>query len=176
MNTCPLLKNNFTECFQLKLNVGKRSCVFCIYYVYRRTKLHLVILCFSVQLSCNIDCGAHTFGLGCRSKCGNCSRGEPCDHVNGRCPGECDRGVYGEKCKDGMNKLWVLFIFHTMRSGLIFWSIDFFLTEWMDIKIFEVLLRNIYIINYLISFFFLVLNWCFLQKGKPKFRTLHLTH
>lgn len=105
---------------------------------------------------CNIDCGVYIFGLGCCLKCGNCSRGELCDYVNGWCFGECDRGVYGEKCKDGMNKLWVLFIFYMMWLGLNFWSIDFFFINWIYIKIFEVLLWNI-CINFIIWFFFF---WC----------------
>lgn len=118
LNTCQLLTNEFTECFQLKLNEGKLFCVFCIYCDYRRTKLPLVILCLSVQLSCNIDCGAHTYGLGCRSICGNCSRGEACNNVNGRCPGDCDRGVQGEKCKDGMNKIMHQFYEYYFKFSL----------------------------------------------------------
>lgn len=99
-----MLKKRIHRMFSTKTKRGQ-TFLCLLYNDYRRAKLPVVILCFSVQLSCNIDCRAHTFGLGCRSKCGNCSRGEPCDYVNGRCPGECDRGVYGEKCKDCMNKL-----------------------------------------------------------------------
>lgn len=51
----------------------------------------------------HIDCGANTYGLGCRSICGNCSRGEACNHVNGGCPHGCDRGVEGRRCQAGIN-------------------------------------------------------------------------
>lgn len=57
-----------------------------------------------MKLSTNVECGLHTYGLACRTNCGNCSTGEACNHVNGWCPRGCDRGVQGEKCQDGMNK------------------------------------------------------------------------
>ena len=33
--------------------------------------------------------------------CGNCSRGDQCNHVNGSCLNGCDVGVYGDKCDKG---------------------------------------------------------------------------
>lgn len=64
----------------------------------------MCILRFLQNYHANIDCRLHTYGLACRSNCGNCSRGEACNHINGRCPRGCNRGVQGDKCKDGMNK------------------------------------------------------------------------
>ncbi|XP_062590376.1 uncharacterized protein LOC134251989 [Saccostrea cucullata] len=38
------------------------------------------------------------FGNDCKEVCGYCERKEPCNHINGSCPGLCEPGYYGEKC------------------------------------------------------------------------------
>lgn len=48
-----------------------------------------------------IECDGNKYGLGCENRCGNCSTGEQCHHVNGVCKNGCDVGVYGDKCYKG---------------------------------------------------------------------------
>jgi hypothetical protein len=35
-------------------------------------------------------------------RCGHCADAEPCDHINGTCPGSCDPGYHGERCDIGV--------------------------------------------------------------------------
>lgn len=48
-------------------------------------------------------CDYKTYGQDCSLRCGNCSNGETCQHVNGSCFHGCDAGVSGEQCNDGNN-------------------------------------------------------------------------
>lgn len=48
-------------------------------------------------------CDYKAYGQDCSLRCGNCSDGETCQHVNGSCLHGCDAGVSGEQCNDGNN-------------------------------------------------------------------------
>ena len=48
------------------------------------------------------ECAGHTYGVGCKQSCGNCSSGVQCDHVTGSCPTGCDAGMYGDRCDLGI--------------------------------------------------------------------------
>ncbi|XP_061165546.1 uncharacterized protein LOC133174437 [Saccostrea echinata] len=48
---------------------------------------------------CELPCSYKFYGEACEKKCGNCSDGVTCHHINGRCANGCDVGVYGNKCK-----------------------------------------------------------------------------
>ncbi|XP_062605893.1 multiple epidermal growth factor-like domains protein 10 isoform X2 [Saccostrea cucullata] len=43
------------------------------------------------------ECDNNRYGLECNMTCGNCTKGEQCDHVNGSCPNKYDAGARGEK-------------------------------------------------------------------------------
>lgn len=46
-------------------------------------------------------CENQTYGLGCSLRCGKCTNGETCNHVNGSCLHGCSEGVQGYKCQEG---------------------------------------------------------------------------
>ena len=54
------------------------------------------------------ECEELTYGLDCNQTCGNCSKEEQCNRVNGSCLNGCDLGVYGDKCDRG--KLIILLL------------------------------------------------------------------
>lgn len=56
-----------------------------------------------IQVNEIIDlvCDYKTYGQDCSLRCGNCSNGETCHHVNGSCRHGCNAGVSGDQCKDG---------------------------------------------------------------------------
>ena len=51
------------------------------------------------------ECGGHTYGVGCKQSCGNCSGNVHCDHVTGRCPNGCDAGMFGDNCDQGIARV-----------------------------------------------------------------------
>lgn len=130
---------NFPVSFVYLMIIAEQSC-YRLYYV------------FLWNCHANIDCEVHTYGLACRSNCGNCSRGEACNHVNGQCSRGCDRGVRGEKCQDGMNKIMhVMSMSHILYNAVRFEFLKHrrFSYKWINFKVFEVFLRNIYKSDYL---------------------------
>ncbi|XP_061194964.1 multiple epidermal growth factor-like domains protein 10 [Saccostrea echinata] len=48
---------------------------------------------------CELPCSMQFYGDLCSMKCGNCSDGATCNHVNGTCTNGCNVGVYGDKCQ-----------------------------------------------------------------------------
>lgn len=44
------------------------------------------------------ECEDGKYGVNCVYSCGNCAKGDPCDHVNGTCPMGCKTGYDGRKC------------------------------------------------------------------------------
>lgn len=47
----------------------------------------------------NSGCKAGFYGINCSNLCsGHCENNDPCDHVNGVCPGGCRDGYTGVRC------------------------------------------------------------------------------
>lgn len=44
-------------------------------------------------------CGINFYGIRCTEKCGHCSDGNLCDHINGKCATGCSAGYQGDLCK-----------------------------------------------------------------------------
>lgn len=42
---------------------------------------------------------ASIYGIRCTEKCGHCSDGNLCDHINGTCATGCSAGYQGDLCK-----------------------------------------------------------------------------
>lgn len=56
-----------------------------------------VLMMYVVLL--NLECKPNYFGLDCQERCSShCKNNEPCNHVSGRCPGECQDGFMDEYC------------------------------------------------------------------------------
>lgn len=46
-----------------------------------------------------LECKPSYFGLDCKERCSShCENNEPCNHVSGECPGECQDGFMDEYC------------------------------------------------------------------------------
>ncbi|XP_062618975.1 scavenger receptor class F member 1-like [Saccostrea cucullata] len=43
-------------------------------------------------------CNPGSYGKDCKEVCGHCEGNEPCNHINGSCPGSCEPGYAGEMC------------------------------------------------------------------------------
>lgn len=44
-------------------------------------------------------CYINFYGIRCTEKCGHCSDGNLCDHINGTCATGCSAGYQGDLCK-----------------------------------------------------------------------------
>ena len=71
--------------------------------------LNEIVFVFSFLYLFSVECTINKYGQDCRQSCGNCTKGEQCNHVNGSCPNGCDAGVTGENCDTGklvINKVY----------------------------------------------------------------------
>ncbi|XP_062591636.1 fibroblast growth factor receptor 2-like isoform X2 [Saccostrea cucullata] len=51
-------------------------------------------------------CKPGSYGKECKKVCGHCESNEPCNHINGSCPGSCEPGYKGEMCLATCNGGW----------------------------------------------------------------------
>lgn len=89
-------------------------------------------------------CDYKAYGQDCSLRCGNCSNGETCQHVNGSCLHGCDAGVSGEQCNDGNN----IKTFFKKKTTTLFDSYCF------ELFVKNHLLKSMYVSNNLKNGFF----------------------
>lgn len=77
------------------LSFEKTEHLYAVFKALLINKSKIMYFCRFYLKACDIS----FYGVRCTEKCGHCSDGNLCDHINGTCATGCSAGYQGDLCK-----------------------------------------------------------------------------